>query len=70
MINTSLAEKLTIVRVPVEELKPSAYNPRKWDEKAIAEGEAAGLPVSVDPVKAAAVLDKVSGSCCGGKGRK
>ena len=37
MINTNLAEKLTIVRVPVKELKPSAYNPRKWDEKAIAD---------------------------------
>lgn len=40
------------------------------DEKALAEGEAAGLPVSVDPAKAAAVLNKVSGGCCGGKGRK
>jgi hypothetical protein len=40
------------------------------DEKALAEGEAAGLPVTVDPVKAAAVLNKVSGGCCGGKGRK
>jgi hypothetical protein len=40
------------------------------DEQAIAEGEAAGLPVSIDPVKAAAVLDKVSGGCCGGKGKK
>jgi len=40
------------------------------DEKALAEGEAAGLPVTVDPVKATAVLDKVSGGCCGGKGRK
>jgi len=37
MINTNLAEKLTIVRVPVKELKPSAYNPRKWDDKAIAD---------------------------------
>ena len=37
MINTNLAEKLTIVRVPVKDLKPSAYNPRKWDEKAIAD---------------------------------
>ena len=37
MINTNLAEKLTIVRIPVKELKPSAYNPRKWDEKAIAD---------------------------------
>jgi len=35
MMNTNLAEKLTIVRVPVKELKPSTYNPRKWDEKAI-----------------------------------
>lgn len=40
------------------------------DEKALAEGEAAGLPVTVDPARAAAVLDKVSGGCCGGKGRK
>ena len=37
MINTNLAEKINIVRVPVKELKPSAYNPRKWDEKAIAD---------------------------------
>lgn len=37
------------------------------DEKALAEGEAAGLPVSIDPVKAAAVLDRVSGGCCGKK---
>lgn len=40
------------------------------DEKALAEGEAAGLPVSVDPVKASAILDRVSGGCCGGKKRK
>jgi len=40
------------------------------DEHALAEGEAAGLPVTVDPAKAAAVLDKVLGGCCGGKGRK
>lgn len=40
------------------------------DEKTLAEGEVAGLPVTVDTTKAAAVLDKVSGSCCGGKGRK
>ncbi len=37
MMNTNLSEKLTIVRVPVKELKPSAYNPRKWDDKAIAD---------------------------------
>jgi len=37
MTNTNLADKLTIVRVPVNELKASAYNPRKWDEKAIAD---------------------------------
>jgi DNA modification methylase len=37
MMNTNLAEKLTIVRVPVGDLKSSAYNPRKWDEKAIAD---------------------------------
>ena len=37
MMNTNLTEKLTIVRVPVKELKPSAYNPRKWDDKAIAD---------------------------------
>ena len=37
MTNTNLADRLTIVRVPVKELKASAYNPRKWDEKAIAD---------------------------------
>lgn len=37
------------------------------EEKSISDGEAAGLPVSIDPNKAAAVLDKVSGSCCGKK---
>ncbi len=40
------------------------------DERALAEGDAAGLPVTVDPARAKAVLDKVSGGCCGGKGRK
>ena len=37
MMNTTFVRKLTIVRVPVKELKPSAYNPRKWDEKAISD---------------------------------
>ena len=37
MINTNLSEKLAIVRVPVKDLKPSAYNPRRWNDKAIAE---------------------------------
>ena len=39
------------------------------DALALAEGEAAGLPVSVDPAKASALLDRVSGGCCGGKRR-
>jgi len=41
------------------------------EEKAIEEGEAAGLPVSIDPAKASAILDKVSGGgCCGKKKKK
>jgi DNA modification methylase len=36
-MNTNFTEKLTIVRVPVKDLKASAYNARKWDEKAIAD---------------------------------
>jgi hypothetical protein len=40
------------------------------DEKAVAEGDSAGLPVSIDPAKASAILDKVSGGCCGGKRKK
>ena len=39
------------------------------DERALGEGDAAGLPVSIDPGKASAVLDRVAGGCCGGKKR-
>lgn len=41
------------------------------DERVLAEGDAAGLPVSIDSTKAAAILDRVSGGCgCGGKKKK
>lgn len=42
------------------------------EEHALEQGDAAGLPVTIDPAKAKkaeAILDKVTG-CCGGKGRK
>lgn len=40
------------------------------EEKAISEGELAGLPVTIDPTKAKAVLDKVSGGCTSCKSKK
>jgi hypothetical protein len=40
------------------------------DELALSKGEAAGLPVVVNEEKAIKVLDKISGTCCGGKGKK
>lgn len=40
------------------------------EEKALSEGELAGLPVTIDPVKAKAVLDKVSGGCTSCKSKK
>jgi len=32
-----LPKNIKIEQVPVEDLKPAAYNPRKWDEKALAD---------------------------------